>query len=115
MNGMLKQAALGVAAIVLVSGSGFAPVGAQQANQQIKRTILQKSDVARTNYETVLGIAEIAPKTEVTSHTHPGTESAYLMEGKFHPQCERSADARSEGGRFYRHTSRRTAQRNCWR
>jgi len=81
MSARLKQAALGVAAIVLVSGVGFGPVGAQQANPQIKRTILQKSDVSGTNYETVLGIAEIAPNAEFASHTHPGTESAYLMEG----------------------------------
>jgi quercetin dioxygenase-like cupin family protein len=55
----------------------------QKANQpqEIKRTILQKSDVSGTNYETVFGIAEIAPNTDFTSHTHPGTESGYLLEG----------------------------------
>jgi quercetin dioxygenase-like cupin family protein len=49
--------------------------------QAIKRTTLQKSDVPGTNYETVFGIAEIAPNANFTSHTHPGTESGYLMEG----------------------------------
>ena len=47
----------------------------------IKRTILQRSDVLGTNYETVLGIAEIAPNADFSSHTHPGTESGYLIEG----------------------------------
>jgi quercetin dioxygenase-like cupin family protein len=47
----------------------------------IKRTILQRSDVPGTNYETVLGIAEIAPNADFSSHTHPGTESGYLIEG----------------------------------
>ena len=47
----------------------------------IKRTILQRSDVPGTNYEMVLGIAEIAPNCDFASHTHPGTESGYLIEG----------------------------------
>jgi len=34
----------------------------------IKRTILQRSDVLGTNYETVLGIAEIAPNADFSSH-----------------------------------------------
>jgi len=49
--------------------------------QAIKRTILQKSDVPGTNYETVFGIAEIAPNADFASHTHPGTETGYLIEG----------------------------------
>ena len=55
----------------------------QQANrpQSIKRTILEKSDVPGTNYETVFGIAEIAPNTEFASHTHSGVEIGYLIEG----------------------------------
>lgn len=55
----------------------------QQENrpQAIKRTILLRSDVPGTTYETVFGIAEIAPNVDFASHTHPGTESGYLMEG----------------------------------
>lgn len=49
--------------------------------QAIKRMILQKSDVPGSNYETVFGVAEIAPNADVASHTHPGTESAYVIEG----------------------------------
>lgn len=78
---MLKRAMLCVAAVMFATLVGFSPVAAQQANQQIKRTILQKSDVPGTNYETVFGIAEIAPNAEFASHTHPGTESSYLVEG----------------------------------
>jgi quercetin dioxygenase-like cupin family protein len=55
----------------------------QQASQPqaIKRTILQRFDVPGTNYETIFGIAEIAPNADVASHTHSGTESGYLMQG----------------------------------
>ena len=47
----------------------------------IRRIILQKSDVPGTNYEMVLGIAETAPNADFASHTHPGMESGYLLEG----------------------------------
>jgi quercetin dioxygenase-like cupin family protein len=49
----------------------------------IKRTPLQKFDVPGTNYETVIGIAEIGPNVNVGRHTHPGPESGYLLEGDF--------------------------------
>ena len=58
------------------------PALAQQA-QTIKRTPLQKFDVPGTNYEAVIGIAEIAPNVNVGRHTHPGPESGYVLEGEF--------------------------------
>jgi quercetin dioxygenase-like cupin family protein len=81
MNAMLKRAALGIAVTMVTAVVGYGPVAAQQANQPIKRTILQKSDVPGTNYETVFGIAEIPPNADFASHTHPGTESSYIIEG----------------------------------
>ena len=71
----------------------------QEANQPqaIRRTILQRSDVPGSNYEVVFGIAEIAPNVDFASHTHPGPESGYLMEGsithnmKGQPTCEAKA------------------------
>ncbi|TIT00020.1 cupin domain-containing protein [Mesorhizobium sp.] len=47
----------------------------------IKRTPLQRFDVPGTAYETVIGIAEIAPNVSVGRHTHPGPESGYIIEG----------------------------------
>jgi quercetin dioxygenase-like cupin family protein len=49
--------------------------------QTIKRTPLQKFDVPGTNYETVIGIAEIVPNINIGKHTHPGPESGYMLEG----------------------------------
>jgi quercetin dioxygenase-like cupin family protein len=59
---------------------------AQQAapaapTSNIKRTMLQKVDVPGTNYDTLTGIAEIAPSTNIGRHTHPGPETGYVMEG----------------------------------
>ena len=74
------------AALATVAMSGAA--GAQQlpaATQQtatIKRTPLQKFDVPGTNYETVVGIAEIVPNVHIGRHTHPGPESGYMLEGE---------------------------------
>ena len=56
---------------------------AQQPAEPIKRTPLQKFDVPGTNYETVIGLAEIAPNVSVGRHTHPGPESGYVLEGEF--------------------------------
>lgn len=64
-----------------------ATLSAQQlpaaANQtaNIKRTPLQKFDVPGANYETVIGLAEIAPNASIGRHTHPGIEGGYLIEG----------------------------------
>jgi quercetin dioxygenase-like cupin family protein len=67
----------------LRNGNTMSEYPGQQASQPqaIKRTILQRSDVPGTNYETIFGIAEIAPNADFASHTHSGTESGYLMEG----------------------------------
>ena len=53
-----------------------------QAPAPIKRTPLQKFDVPGTNYETVIGIAEIVPNVNIGRHTHPGPESGYMLEGE---------------------------------
>src|SRR5882757_8576307 len=50
--------------------------------QTIKRTPLQKFDVPGTNYETVIGMAEIVPNVNIGKHTHPGPESGYMLDGE---------------------------------
>src|SRR5882757_5388603 len=57
------------------------PAAASQT-QTIKRTPLQKYDVPGTNYETVIGLAEIVPNVLIGKHTHPGVEGGYLLEGE---------------------------------
>jgi len=57
------------------------PAAAAQT-QNIKRTPLQKFDVPGTNYETVIGMAEIVPDVNIGRHTHPGPESGYMLEGE---------------------------------
>lgn len=59
------------------------PPAAANQTQNIKRIPLQKFDVPGAPYETVIGIAEIAPNVAIGRHTHPGPESGYLIEGSF--------------------------------
>ena len=68
-----------IAASVILAFTGAALA---QASGPIKRTPLQKFDVPGTNYETVVGIAEIVPNVNIGRHTHPGPESGYILEGE---------------------------------
>jgi quercetin dioxygenase-like cupin family protein len=73
---MLKRAiviaAIGAAAAML-------PASAQQSG--ITRTPLQTVDFP-PGYTTVSAIAQIAPRGCAGSHSHPGIESTYVMEGE---------------------------------
>jgi quercetin dioxygenase-like cupin family protein len=72
-----------IAFLVLLGSAADAqqlPAAANQA-ANIKRTPLQKFDVPGTNYETVIGMAEIVPNVNIGKHTHPGPESGFMVEG----------------------------------
>jgi quercetin dioxygenase-like cupin family protein len=67
----------------LIAAAIAAPVIAISALAQqsgIKRTPLQTVDFP-AGYTVVSGIAEVAPGNCAGRHTHPGVESAYVMEG----------------------------------
>jgi quercetin dioxygenase-like cupin family protein len=72
---MLKKCLI-VAALVAFAGAAVA-----QSAPPIKRIPLQKFDVPGAGYETVVGIAEIAPNVDIGKHSHPGIESGYVLEG----------------------------------
>lgn len=85
---MLKSTSAICAALAALTLTN--PVAAQQnlppataQAQSIKRIPLQRFDVPGTVYETVIGIAEIAPNVSIGRHTHPGPESGYVIEGSF--------------------------------
>jgi quercetin dioxygenase-like cupin family protein len=73
--------ATATAALVVLMAS----VSAQQAApvSAIKRIPLQRFEVPGTGYETVIGIAEIAPGVSIGRHMHPGPESGYVLQGGF--------------------------------
>jgi quercetin dioxygenase-like cupin family protein len=58
------------------------PQAMAQSAPPIKRIPLQKFEVPGAGYETVIGIAEIAPNVNIGRHTHPGVEAGYVIEGE---------------------------------
>ncbi len=103
---MLKFTLAICAAVAAVAWTN--PVAAQQyqpaaANQtpSIKRIPLQRFDVPGTAFETVIGIAEIAPNVSIGRHTHPGPESGYLLEGGFELLIDGQPPRPLKGGDSY--------------
>jgi len=74
---------------------------ATNQTQGIKRIPLQRFDVPGTNYETVIGIAEIAPNVAIGRHTHPGPESGFIMEGGFELLIDGEAPRQLKAGDSY--------------
>jgi hypothetical protein len=102
----------------------LAPVNIAAAQQQlpaatqqgatIKRTPLQKFDVPGTNYETVIGMAEIVPNVNVGRHTHPGPESGYMVEGEFVLYVEGQPEKNRQGGSELPDPARGYSRREDW-
>jgi quercetin dioxygenase-like cupin family protein len=93
-------------AAVLVSFALAAPAAAQQAGSPvqpapIKRIPLQKFDVPNSNFETVIGIAEVAPNVTIGRHTHPGPESGYVLSGEMVLMVEGQPDKTLKAGESY--------------
>jgi quercetin dioxygenase-like cupin family protein len=79
---MLKKSLIVTAVAAFAFAFAFAGAAlAQSAPPPIKRIPLQKFDVPGAGYETVMGIAEIAPNVDIGKHSHPGIESGYVLEG----------------------------------
>ena len=53
------------------------------ATPGVTRKILSQTDGPMPGYVTILAEAEIGPGVSVARHTHPGIESAYVLEGGF--------------------------------
>jgi len=71
------------------------------ASPGIKRTILQKVEVPGTNYETILGMAEIAPGMNAGRHTHPGPETGTVTEGEMVLMIDGQPDRTLKAGDSY--------------
>ena len=81
---MLRQVLVAATFAICVMGTASAqqPPAMTQQTANIKRTPLQKFDVPGTNFETVIGIAEIVPNVNIGRHTHPGPESGFMLDGE---------------------------------
>src|ERR1700719_4238597 len=60
----------------------MAPLASLHAQQTgFKRTVVQQGDLSAPGREVVQAIAEIQPGGQSGTHTHPGEEVAYILEG----------------------------------
>ena len=78
----------GFASCALCAITGFIATeasaqGAPPAAGGVTRKILSQTDGPAAGYETILVEATIEPGVVVGRHTHPGIESAYVLEGGF--------------------------------
>ncbi len=78
----------------------FAGLALAQA-PAIKRTILQRADVAETGREVVLGMAEISAGGSTGRHTHFGVETGYVLEGTSMIEIEGEAPKMLKAGDSY--------------
>jgi quercetin dioxygenase-like cupin family protein len=98
----LTVAALAITAIV-ATGAAVAenlPTAVTQT-KGLTRIPLQKFDVPPGERETIMGIAEIAPNTDVARHTHPGPETDYVLEGDLTVTVNGQPKAFKAGDSFY--------------
>jgi len=82
---MLTRRAFGGCAICAAVGLVATEVAAQAPSPQfagVSRTLLSKTELPGEKYVTLLASIEIAPGTTIPWHTHPGVESAYVLEGE---------------------------------
>lgn len=68
-----------IALAILAFGSVVVSLNAQPS--PITRTVLQTADFPGDKYASKLVMVDIAPGAKVPSHTHPGMEFAYVIDG----------------------------------
>ncbi|MGY4307566.1 quercetin dioxygenase-like cupin family protein [Bradyrhizobium sp. USDA 4369] len=88
---MMKKTIFGLSLAVLGLGAALAQQPA------IKRTLLQKTDFP-DGYTIVQAIAEVAAGGAAGRHTHPGVETAYILEGEADLIVEGQPDRRLKPG-----------------
>ena len=86
---LTRRGFTGFASCALCAITGFIATEASAqgtppaASGGVTRKILSKTDGPTAGYETLLVEAEIEAGIAVGRHTHPGIESAYVLEGGF--------------------------------
>jgi len=70
-----------IAVAVLIAGSSLAQNMAQSQQSGIKRTDLLQHDLVVPGREVIQVRVDFAPGVEFPSHSHPGEEIAYVIEG----------------------------------
>jgi quercetin dioxygenase-like cupin family protein len=97
----MRQGSMALAVVVAVALCAASLAVAQA--QGIKRTVLQRSDIAGTEpHECVLATAELEPGASVGKHFHHGVEVAYVAQGEIELLVDGEAPRRFKVGDSYR-------------
>jgi quercetin dioxygenase-like cupin family protein len=84
---LTRRGFAGFASCALCAVTGFMATDASAQNTPpattpgVNRKILSQTDGPTAGYVTIIVEAEIEPGVTVARHTHPGIESAYVIEG----------------------------------
>jgi len=79
---MLSRRKFSACAICAVAGFAATAVGEAQAQTPgLKRTIIEQMDFP-DNFVTLTAVVEVEPGANIARHTHPGVETAYVLEGE---------------------------------
>jgi quercetin dioxygenase-like cupin family protein len=81
----------------ILCGALFIAAMPATAQEGVKRTMLGTID-SSPGYQTVMGIAEIAPNTCAGRHTHPGIETTYILEGELTMKITGQPDKQYKAG-----------------
>jgi quercetin dioxygenase-like cupin family protein len=98
---MLSRRLFATCALCAAGGLVATKVDAQAPTAGAKRTILQQTDGPADGYVTVLAQIEIAPGAMVMWHTHPGIESAFVLEGGGVLSIKGQADQQAVAGKGF--------------
>ena len=79
---MLAGRRFATCAICAAIGLVASKVDAQAQTAGVTRTILRKIEYLGDKYATIQVLAEVEANALVARHTHPGVETAYVLEGE---------------------------------
>jgi quercetin dioxygenase-like cupin family protein len=97
---MLTRRAFGGCAVCAAVGLVASGAEAQTQPAQtagVSRTVIQSTDLNDTHMA-ALAMVEIAAGATVARHTHPGVESAYVLEGEMELSVQGQPDKRIKAG-----------------
>jgi len=101
---MLSRRTFSACAICALTGFAATAVGETEAQAQttsgVKRTVLEKAEFP-DNYLTVTVLGEIEPGVSVARHTHPGVETAYILDGELDLYVQGQPARRLKAGDTY--------------
>src|SRR5262249_16522296 len=78
--------------------AALTPVAAQA--QGVTRQVMQTTDFP-SGYQTVTGVATLAPGACAGAHIHPGLETSYMLEGEITLKVDGKSDQKFKAGESF--------------